>query len=318
MGGGYYDRDVSAPSSSSRSSHSTKAATVMSQSRPTSEMAPVNRGRIVCTHKHPITIAFDHTGSMGEDALIAYDKFPMFWGELKKKNYLSDPSVSFFAVGDVRSDSYPLQLAPFDEGINLDSWLKKLYLEGNGGGQGSESYETMAWYYANCCELQGAEIPFMFIFGDENYCPTVKASVIRQYCDKNYHGSDVDAIEVFKALKQKFVNVFLLHRTYDCGYGGEDAGIVKDWKKALGPEHVYILKDPKAIIDMMLGIIAVLSEARSLDDYAVDMKARGQTNQRVELITSSLAGLDKSLVTVVDKLPASLATTKRTTGSRRI
>jgi hypothetical protein len=316
MGGYDYDRDVCA--SSSRSSHSTQSAKVMSQSRPTNDMAPVNRGRIVCTHKHPIVIAFDHTGSMGEDALIAYDKFPMFWGQLKQKNYLSDPSVSFFAVGDVRSDSYPLQLAPFDEGTNLDGWLKKLYLEGNGGGQGSESYELMAWYYANCCDLQGAEIPFMFIFGDENYCSPVRASAIREHCDGNYQGRDVNAIEVFKALKQKFVNVFLLHRAYDCGYGGEDAGIVTSWKKALGPEHVYVLKDPKAIIDMMLGIIAVLAEARTLDDYAVDMKARGQTNQRIDLITSSLAGLDKSLVTVVDGLPATSATTKRTTGSRRI
>jgi hypothetical protein len=315
MGGNFYDRDVSAPSSS-KSTHSPKAAQAMSQHRPTNDMVPAGRGPIVCTHKHPIVVAFDHTGSMGEDALIAYDKFPMFWGELRGKNYLSDPAVSFFAVGDVRSDDYPLQLCPFDEGNTLDTWLKKLYLEGHGGGQGSESYELMAWYYANCCDLQNAEIPFLFIFGDEDYCPVVKASAIRTYCDSNYRGEDIKAIEVFAALKKKF-NVFLLHKPYE-NSRGDDADIVRSWKKALDPERVYILKDPKSIIDMMLGIIAVLSEARSIDDYAIDMKARGQTNQRIDLITSSLSNLDKSLITVVDQLPSTSATTKRTTGSRRL
>jgi hypothetical protein len=315
MGGGYYDRDVY--TSSSNRSYSQTAQKVMSQSVPTYEMLPANFGRIVCTHENPILVEIDHTGSMGDSAKDIFDKCPMFWGQLKKHNYLPDPSVSFFAVGDVRSDKFPLQMCPFAEGITLDTQLKKLFLEGNGGGQGSESYELGVYPYAYNCDLPNAKLAFAFIIGDEDYCDYATADAIKEYCDPSYKGKNIPAKEVFEELKKKF-NVFRLHRTYDCGYADEDAQIVRRWKKVLGNERVYHLKDPKAVVDMMLGIIAILSETRTLDDYVVDMKARNQTTQRIDLITENLTKLDKNSLVVMNNLPATTPTTTRKTGSRRI
>jgi hypothetical protein len=338
MGGDSYDRDVSSSSSSSSKSFggatsaykpqkvavpaatrvSQQAQQKMSKILPTPDMIPAVKGRITCTHRNPIVIGFDHTGSMGEAALVAYDKFPMFWDQLIKKGYLSDPSVSFFGVGDIRSDRYPLQLCEFAESTALDPWLERLYLEGKGGGQGSESYEYFAYYYAYCVDLPNATLPFLFLFGDEDYVDTLSTSNIQTYCDKSYKGGSLDARVVFAELRKKF-NVFHLHQPYT-DWVGNDADIIARWKAVLGNERVQIVKDPKAIVDMMLGIIALLSETRTLDDYVVDMKARGQDAGRIQLVSAELAPLEKSLVKVDNALStaATVAATSRVTKSKRL
>jgi hypothetical protein len=275
-------------------------------------MSPASKGAISCAHTNPIVIAFDVTGSMGDAARVVYDKLPMFWGELVNKNYLPDPSVSFFAVGDTNCDDYPLQLCEFGEGIILDDYIKKIYLEGGGGGQCSESYEMCAYYYAHCCSIPNAKLPFFFFIGDEDYYDSLSASSIKKFCDRDYREGGVTAASVFKVLRDKWKNVFLLHKYYS----GYDTQIMNSWKKALGNERVYKMDDPKAVVDMMLGIIALIAEARTLDDYIVDMKARDQTDERIALIESNLSGLNSSLVSVVDTMPTTSATSTRKGSSR--
>jgi hypothetical protein len=71
---------------------------------------------------------------------VIYDKLPMFYGQIKMKDYLHDPSVSFCAVGDVTSDDAPLQVTRFGEGKEIDELISKIWLEGGGGGNQHESY----------------------------------------------------------------------------------------------------------------------------------------------------------------------------------
>lgn len=66
--------------------------------------------------KHPIVFALDVTGSMGDWAKIIYDKMPMFYGQIMTQKYLTDPSISFCAVGDHQADYAPLQVAEFGQG----------------------------------------------------------------------------------------------------------------------------------------------------------------------------------------------------------
>lgn len=57
----------------------------------------------------------------------------MFYGQIKMKNYLKDPAISFCAVGDVYSDKAPLQVSEFGQGKEIDEMIAKLWLEGGGG-----------------------------------------------------------------------------------------------------------------------------------------------------------------------------------------
>jgi hypothetical protein len=58
----------------------------------------------------------------------------MFYGQIKMREYVKDPAISFCAIGDVTSDKAPLQVTPFGQGKEIDEMIKKLYLEGGGGG----------------------------------------------------------------------------------------------------------------------------------------------------------------------------------------
>jgi len=57
----------------------------------------------------------------------------------------------------------------------------------------------------------------------------------------------------------------------------------------------------------MLGIISMVSSARDLETYKIDMKDRGQTQARIEGVSKSLKGLSTALVPV--KVTGTVATT---------
>ena len=172
MGGFSYDRDVySSSSSSSWGSSSGFGASSYSATKLTStylESTMKPNGKILESKtKTPIIIMLDVTGSNIDFARVVYDKMPMFYGQIEQKGYLKDFDISFCAVGDAYTDDYPLQIGDFAKGIELDSWLEKIVLEGCGGGQRRESYELAAYYlYKNTKFVKGAE-PIIFFIGDE-------------------------------------------------------------------------------------------------------------------------------------------------------
>ena len=96
----------------------------------------------------PIIIGLDVTGSMGR---IPYELITSSLPQIMKKimdEGVKDPQVCFLGIGDSRSDSAPLQVGQFESSDELmEKWLKLVYLEGHGGGNGGEDY-GLAWYFA--------------------------------------------------------------------------------------------------------------------------------------------------------------------------
>src|ERR1700733_10243727 len=103
--------------------------------------------------EHPATVsivfALDVTGSMGViPALLAKEELPRFM-KLLLDCRIPDPQLLFMAVGDATSDRAPLQVGQFESTAELmDQWLTWSFLEGNGGGQGTESYELAMYFLA--------------------------------------------------------------------------------------------------------------------------------------------------------------------------
>lgn len=317
MGGGSYDRDVGSVSSDSGydySAYTTTAQQAIKNTSVNSDVLPKDR-KLICEHKSPIVIAIDGTGSMGQDAYIIYDKMPMFYGQIIMQGYLEDPAVSFAVVGDVYSDRAPIQICDFEQGTELDNWLKKLWLEGGGGGQGKESYELTGYFYARHCELRNAEKPFFFFIGDEGFYPILEEDYIYEHIGER--PGNIEAKTIFKELNQKF-NLFLIHKMY--GSKRDDKNVVDQWKEVINPERILILEEPKAIVDVMLGAIAIVSKTRDLDNYLVDMKGRGQTEQRIALVEKTLTSLSESTSLVKVETKGKLPTksdTKRTKGKSK-
>lgn len=98
-------------------------------------------------------------------------------------------------------------------------------------------------------------------------------------CEK---GNEVGiGCQFFNSLKNKY-NVFGLKKPYRWG------DTKPQWVKALGNERVLDINNPKACIDIILGAIALTSGARTLEEYLKDMTNRGQSEERINEVVSSL------------------------------
>jgi hypothetical protein len=313
MGGASYDRSVYSSGnsySSSGFSYSKTAARELNDSELNTDLFPKGR-ELTCRAANGIVLVLDHTGSMGDAAKTIYDKMPMCYGQIEQQGYLKDFAVSFAAVGDVNSDEAPLQVCDFAKGKELDKWLKKIFLEGNGGGQTMESYELMALYYlrhANFIHPKAGK-PFLFFIGDEAFYDRVKKGQAKQHLGDDLSADELASKKIFEDLREKY-HVFMLHVPYSSrAQSGAKAGVVVSsepetdrriaakWKEIFR-EDFLVVKEPKAIVDVILGCIALVGETRSLNGYLDDMRGRQQTEDRVATVEEALKAKSTALAKV--------------------
>lgn len=57
-----------------------------------------------------------------------------------------------------------------------------------------------------------------------------------------------------------------------------------------------MVNSPKACIDVILGLIALCSMSRNLQDYIYDMDERGQSEERILEVKAALQNYNKYLV----------------------
>ncbi len=284
MGGDYYERDV-ITSSHAFSEESQKIICGNIQGHSSLNPKRWEDEPLINTHKNPIVFALDDTGSMGDWTKVVYDKLPMFYGQIMIQKYLDDPSISFAAIGDHTCCTAPLQVSEFGAGVELDQMISKLYMEGNGGGNEHESYELAAYFYLNNVKLGVCEYPFFFITGDEGHFDKLSPDTVKTWLNLPCNDT-VDSKDLFRLLMKKY-NVFHIKKPYISK--NYEMKIRSQWESTLGAERVFVFNEPKAVIDIVLGLIAITSKARKLNDYLDDMKQRGQSNERIGLVKDLLS-----------------------------
>lgn len=310
MGSYSYDRDVYSSSSYSNWGASSYSTSKLSSSTLDDSVKP--NGKVIkSTSKNPIIIVLDVTGSNINFARLVYDKLPMFYGEIEQKGYLNDFDICVCAVGDASCDDYPIQIGSPAKGLEIDSWMEKLVLESGGGGQEKESYELMAHYLLNNTEFESDAKPIVFFIADEKPYDKVKPN------EAEYIGLPIEApYDPWPELNKKFGNnVFVMLNKY-CGNRFQEH-ITNKWKEVLPPEHTLRIPEEKAIVDLMLGVLAI--QKQGLDIYALDMKNRGQTQGRIEGVTNSLQELSDTMAlstNVQTNLPSEMKLSLRNKGKR--
>lgn len=236
------------------------------------------------TAKNPVVFALDVTGSMCEWPQIIYDKMPMFFGQIMMNKYLSDLQISFCAVADY-GDEITLQVTEFSNAHEIDERISLLYL---GGGMGPlvrhEAYEASAFFYSYMVDLENSELPFFFLTCDEDFYPEIASYRIKKKLGRDSAFDPIKGKKIFQDLQKKY-NVFIIKKPYNDKQ--IESGEVEQWISAVGKERLLVIDNPKASIDLILGAIA-LTNGRSIEDYLNDMKLRGQTQDRVDLVAESL------------------------------
>lgn len=253
--------------------------------------AKVDPGKLVPTSletksESPIVIACDVTGSMGEWPATIFSKLPYL--DLEGQEYMGKTmEISFAAVGDAHCDSYPLQVREFTKGKSLEKELKKLIIEGGGGGQIMESYDLAALYYANNVKMPNAINPMFIFIGDESLYDNISKEQARDWARVSLK-QRLSTKEAIENLKKKY-SVYLVRKPYESGgrdgMSSTDQKIHAQWASMLGEDRIAILPEAGRVVDVIFGLMA--NETDRIKYFRKELEGR-QTEEQVDTVLKSL------------------------------
>jgi hypothetical protein len=239
---------------------------------------------------HPASVgvvfALDVTGSMGDiPRLLAQQELPTFMKLLSQCN-IPDPQLLFMAIGDATSDRAPLQVGQFESTAELmDQWLTWSYLEGGGGGTGSESYELAFYTLAQHTDLDSwakrKKKGYLFMTGDELPYPAVSRHQVEALFGEKLE-EDIPIEEVIAAASENYHLFFLipdLQRRKNCE---------KRWRDLLG-EQVICMESPADACAVAAAIVGLTERALpDLGAVARVLTASGATSERTSAVLRCL------------------------------
>jgi hypothetical protein len=214
--------------------------------------------------EHPLTVPIqlylDVTGSMGQiPHEMIKSGLPTLMGTLIQ-NGVKDAALMFGAIGDHETDYYPLQIGQFESGdAELDMWLTRTYLEGNGGGNAGESY-LLAWYFsANHVKTDAFnkrnKKGFVFTIGDEPCLRNLPLSSIKEIMGNSAIGQSNYTMEELLSMSQEKNHVYHIH----VNHNGRTCD--SRWKELLGANLIEI-SDHRTVSKVIADIIL----SKNIDD----------------------------------------------------
>lgn len=253
MGSGSYSRSAFASYSNFSALLSRDQVFTQSQTREIhKDLNPLNIGirEARDSSDHPnstaIIVGTDVTGSMG---MIAENLAKVGIGKLMNNILeslpVTDPQIMFMGIGDAACDDAPLQVSQFESDNRMVDHLTKLWLEGCGGGNDSESYE-LPWHFAayhtdiDCYNKRGQK-GYLFTVGDECFPRGLTDSQIgRVYGGDEPTDERTSAKSLLHAAQEKY-NVFHLiieQGNYYSGYRADRA--LNSWRENMGKRAVLV------------------------------------------------------------------------------
>ena len=246
----------------------------------------------------PVVFALDVTGSMGAiPRQLATKELPTFM-KLLTDCRIADPQLLFMAIGDANSDNAPLQVGQFESTAALmDQWLTWSYLEGGGGGTGSESYELAFYVLAQHTDTDGWEKRkkkgYLFVTGDELPYPAVSRHQIEGLIGTKLD-DDIPIDEVIAAAAENYHLFFLipdLARRKNCE---------KRWRELLG-DHVICMESPDDTCSVAAAIVGLTEKALpTLDAATKALASNGISGERIGAIARALT----PYASLLDQQPA--------------
>ncbi|MBR6513296.1 MAG: hypothetical protein IKT46_00540 [Clostridia bacterium] len=238
----------------------------------------------------PIIIGFDVTASMGYLAKeLATNSVHSTVTKLLNESCCSAPQILCAAIGDCKSDKYPLQVTQFESDIRIIEQLLELCLEGGGGGNNGESYNLL-WYFAahhtrhDHFDKRGKK-GYIFTIGDDLCHPSLSSAEINSNFS-SYQKYDISNQELLLEAQKRY-HVFHIH--IDRGITA-DTEIFQKWT-ALMPGRCALIgiKDIDCLSDLITTIITY-TEGASLND------ALGLLDQRIaQRIARSVASIQPTV-----------------------
>lgn len=263
----------------------------------TSALAGQNVRECLDSEAHPLSnavaIGLDVTGSMRQVPVIIQKKLVELMGLLLRKSYLSDPAILISAIGDAYSDQVPFQLGQFESGIEIENDLTNLYLEGNGGGQYSESYDLFLYFLArktslDCLTKRGKK-GYAIIVGDEKGYKHVSRKQVKDIFGDDLQ-ADIPFDEILAEAQAKF-DIYFIMPNLTSYYSRPDVGTADYWQSKIGQNFIR-LDDPNGISELIATIIGV-AEGVAGDDVTEDLTSVGTDLATANSVNSAITKLKR-------------------------
>lgn len=293
MGGGSYSKQRAVNRSRAHNYADKSADQIFQKKSMDNAMNPkgikVRESRDSDEHPESVSIimGLDVTGSMGH-----IPKHLITQGLTKTMSTIIErgvehPQILFLGVGDHISDQAPLQVAQFESSDPLlDKWLKDVYLEGNGGGNGGESY-MLAWYFAayhtsiDCLEKRNQK-GILFTIGDEPLHESIPRSAIQAIMGDTavIEGDQLSSTELLKEASEKY-HVRHLHLT-ETPNGGRPE-VQRGWKELMG-DNAVMVDHHENIPDVMARITLELTAQNSTVVETVTEQSQQSNQNKDEVV----------------------------------
>lgn len=218
----------------------------------------------------PIILAADETGSMGilAETIIKTD-LGIIMKELYDRRPVPDPQIMCMATGDAYTDVAPLQVTQFEASIVLAEQVKKIYLEGAGGGNGGESY-ALAWAFAayktKCDAIRKRKRKgYIFTIGDEAPHLTITKDQLQRFLGMNAE-TDMSVKVLLDDLRKDWHVFHLIVKPVG------DQPVVAKWRELLGERAIEVPNHE----NLAAGIVSVIQVIEGMDPSTVSKSWRGQ------------------------------------------
>ena len=208
----------------------------------------------------PIIIAFDVTGSMSRiPAEMVKTGLPTVIEQTLEHRPVPDPQFLMAAVGDAYCDEAPFQASQFESDIRIAKQLTDIYLEGNGGGNGGESY-SLAWYFAAKKTkldslIKRGKKGILFTIGDEHLHPKLEARQIKAIFGDTV-SEDVSS-EALMLQAEKHFNLYHIVCTHGESERGSYWDVIERWRSIMGEERVIVLKNHEHLPEIIAATLRV-------------------------------------------------------------
>jgi hypothetical protein len=247
-------------------------------------------------------VVIDITGSMREVPRKLLARLLTLLTLLLNKGYAVNPAIMFAAVGDATCDRAPLQIGQFESDNMIEKQLAKLFLEGGGGGQQTESYELAMYYVARHITTDAwakrRHRGYLFFIADEMAYPKVKAREVAAVIGDEL-GEDIALDDIVREVTARWETYYILPA--GASYAG-DKTVLGFWRKLLG-QHVIELDDLDAVAETIALTVGLAEDATDLDGGLADLADVGSDAGGVVGKALAPLGASRSPVTVTAPPP---------------
>lgn len=219
----------------------------------------------------PVGVVLDTTGSMQQVPEMIQAKLPNLMGEFLKeralgRNFLGEgyPAICIGAVDDVfamrnSEGEGSLQIGQFESGLEIDDNITNLWLTGNGGGSGEESYDLALYFYARHTAADHWEKRHrkghLIVIGDEALYPRTEVAAVKKVIGDALE-SNIPIEQVFQEVKRRW-HVTFINPGMTSNYGA--SWVRESWQAYVGESFVE-LEDPNKICEAIVAAVAINEE----------------------------------------------------------